>query len=83
MFGEQFHQPKIAWQSPSGLRDTHTLFRTTMSGADTITGGSFGPEGSAVSFGLALIASGVFFILVRRRAEWVSIRFQLRPKPAS
>lgn len=65
--------------SVSGVRDPHSLLQTTLSGPDLVTGGAFGPEGSILVLGLALIASGTLFTLVRRAGHWTSPRLRMRP----
>jgi uncharacterized protein len=62
----------------SGLRDPHSLFLTTLSGSDLLTGGSFGPEGSIVMLGLGIAASAILVGLIMRRGQWQAPRFRLR-----
>jgi membrane protease YdiL (CAAX protease family) len=65
----------------SGFRDPHTLFRTTLAGADWLTGGRFGPEGSIVTLGYGLCACGVLCALVWREGVWEPPHFRMRPPP--
>ncbi len=69
----------------SGVRDPHTFFRTNLSGTDMFTGGTFGPEGSALTLLLSIAVSTVLYLLIRRRHNWQPVRFQPRrskPMPA-
>jgi membrane protease YdiL (CAAX protease family) len=62
----------------SGFRDPHTLFRTTLAGADWLTGGRFGPEGSIVTLGYGLCACVVLCALVWRQGVWEPPHFRMR-----
>jgi hypothetical protein len=65
----------------SGFRDPHTLFRTTLAGADWLTGGRFGPEGSIVTLGYGVCACGVLCALVWREGVWERPHFRMGPPP--
>jgi membrane protease YdiL (CAAX protease family) len=74
-FGWNFAEGFVFGAYDSGLRDPHALFRATLSGADLLTGGSFGPEGSILSLGLCLLASVILIVLIRRKADWQQPRW--------
>ena len=74
-----FTQGYLFGGSNSGLRDPQSLLHTTLAGPAVLTGGSFGPEGSILTLGLSLVASGVLFVLIiMRKGNWQPLRFQLR-----
>jgi hypothetical protein len=41
-----------------------------LAGADWLTGGAFGLEGSAIALGLYIAASAGLLILMARRSQW-------------
>lgn len=66
----------------SGVRDPSTYFRTELSGPDMFTGGTFGPEGSALTLLLSIAVSTILYRLIGRNHDWRPVRFQpRRPKP--
>jgi len=75
--GWNFMQGFVLGAQDSGLRDPHSYFQTTFSGPDVFTGGSFGLEGSIITLGICVIASGVFLVLIARRQRWLGFRFRL------
>jgi hypothetical protein len=54
----------------SGYAQGPSILRTTLSGPAFVTGGSFGPEGSAIVIGLFLLFAGVLGFLVVQKGEW-------------
>jgi hypothetical protein len=46
------------------------LLKTTLSGPDLLTGGTFGPEASVVAVAICLAAAAVLFAITLRRAHW-------------
>jgi membrane protease YdiL (CAAX protease family) len=62
----------------SGLRDPHSLLRTTLSGSDLLTGGAFGPEGSMLLLGIDLIVSTILMGLIVHQGGWQTARLRLR-----
>lgn len=61
----------------SGVRDPATYFRTTFTGPELLTGGTFGLEGSAVALGACVIVSMILLVLIARRRRWTGLRFRL------
>lgn len=41
--------------STSGTEQEHSLYRTTLSGSDLLTGGEFGPEASLVTIAVLAV----------------------------
>ena len=76
--GWNFTEGYVFGANDSGLRDPHSLLRTTLSGPDLLTGGAFGPEGSMLMLGLSLIASTILIGLIVRQGGWQTARFRLR-----
>jgi hypothetical protein len=54
----------------SGYDQGPSILRTTLSGPAFLTGGSFGPEGSAIVIGLFLLFAVVLGFLVVQKGEW-------------
>jgi hypothetical protein len=44
--------------------------KTSLSGPAFLTGGNFGPEGSAIVIGLFVLLAGVLGFLVVQKGEW-------------
>jgi membrane protease YdiL (CAAX protease family) len=66
----------------SGVREPHSYFHTDLRGPDMFTGGTFGPEGSALTVLLSVAVSTILYLSIRRNGKWAPVRFQpLRPKP--
>jgi hypothetical protein len=55
----------------SGYDQGASILRTSLSGPAFLTGGNFGPEGSAIVIGLFLLFAGVLGFLVVRKGEWL------------
>lgn len=62
-----YTQGNIFGFAVSGTLGGASLFDSTVSGPDIITGGVFGPEASIVSFILGIAATAVFIVLYIRR----------------
>lgn len=60
----------------SGVRDPNSYFRTDLSGSETFTGGTFGPEGSALTLLLSVAVSSILYLLIRRNHTWRPVRFE-------
>lgn len=75
--GWNFTQGFVLGAQNSGLRDPFSYLQTTLSGPETITGGSFGLEGSIVSLGLSVIVSACLLVLILRKRRWQGPRFRL------
>jgi uncharacterized protein len=73
-----FTQGYVFGAEVSGLSQPYSILRTSLSGPDVLTGGSFGPEGSVLSLGVGLIASAVLVVLILRKGDWRAPRFRLR-----
>ncbi|HVV63896.1 MAG TPA: CPBP family intramembrane glutamic endopeptidase [Rhizomicrobium sp.] len=58
------------------------LFHTTLSGPETLTGGRFGPEASAVAVAICALAALAFLLVAVRRGEWVGLRVVIRDRSA-
>jgi hypothetical protein len=54
----------------SGYAQGPSILRTSLSGPAFLTGGSFGPEGSAIVIALFLLFAGVLGFLVVQKGEW-------------
>ena len=62
----------------SGSREPSSLFTTSMTGPDLLTGGSFGIEGSLVSLVVSLAASVVLAVLIARKRDWQAPKLRWR-----
>lgn len=62
----------------SGSREPSSLYTTSMTGPDLLTGGSFGIEGSLVSLVVSLAASVVLAVLIARKHDWQAPRLRWR-----
>ena len=65
--GWNFTEGSIYGAAVSGTASTHTLLRGSLTGAQTLTGGAFGPEASIVSVAVCLLASAVLLMLIVRK----------------
>ena len=54
----------------SGYNQGPSVLRTSLSGPSFLTGGNFGPEGSAIVIGLFLLLAGVLGFLVVQKGKW-------------
>lgn len=77
-----FTQGYIFGVEVSGVSQPHSILKTSVSGPDLLTGGSFGPEGSVLSLGVSAIASAVLVVLILRKRGWQSPRLRLRLRTA-
>jgi hypothetical protein len=55
------------------------ILKTTLTGPDIITGGSFGPEASVIAVGVCLVGALLFLIVTLRRDNWKPLTIR---KPA-
>ncbi|WP_030831282.1 CPBP family intramembrane glutamic endopeptidase [Streptomyces hygroscopicus] len=70
-FGWNFAESGIFGTEVSGNGDTHGLMDASTSGAELITGGEFGPEGSVYSVLFGALLTIAFLWLARRRGHIV------------
>jgi CAAX protease family protein len=75
--GWNFAEGSIYGAAVSGTTPAHTLLRGSLTGARTLTGGSFGPEASIVSIAVCLVASAVFLLFIIRKHYWIPVGFRL------
>ena len=73
-----FMQGFVFGTEVSGSREPSSLFTTSMTGPDLLTGGSFGIEGSLISLAVCLAASAVLAVLIARKQDWLAPRLQWR-----
>lgn len=73
-----FTQGYVFGVEVSGVGQPYSLFRTSVSGPELLTGGSFGPEASIVSLAVSAVASAVLVVLILRQRGWQSPRLRLR-----
>ena len=73
-----FTQGYVFGVEVSGVAQPHSIFKTTVSGPELLTGGAFGPEASLVSLAVSVVASAVLVVLILRKRGWQSPRFRLR-----
>ncbi len=71
-----FMQGFVFGTEVSGSREPSSLYTTSMTGSDLLTGGSFGMEGSLVSLVVSLIASAVLAVLIARKQDWQAPRLR-------
>ena len=65
-----FMQGFVFGTEVSGSREPSSLFTTSMTGPDLLTGGSFGIEGSLISMVVSLAVSAVLAVLIARKQHW-------------
>jgi uncharacterized protein len=73
-----FMQGFVFGTEVSGSREPSSLFTTSMTGPDLLTGGSFGIEGSLVSLIVALAASAILAVLIARKQDWHAPKLRWR-----
>jgi membrane protease YdiL (CAAX protease family) len=73
-----FTQGYVFGAAVSGVSQPYSLIKTSLSGPDLLTGGSFGPEASILSLGVSVVASVVLVVLILRKRDWQAARFRLR-----
>jgi membrane protease YdiL (CAAX protease family) len=73
-----FTQGYVFGVEVSGASQPYSILKTSVSGPDLLTGGSFGPEGSIVALGISVVASAVLAVLILRKRGWQPLRFRLR-----
>jgi uncharacterized protein len=73
-----FTQGYVFGVEVSGVSQPYSILKTSVSGPDLFTGGSFGPEGSIVALGISVVASAVLAVLILRKRGWEPLRFRLR-----
>jgi CAAX protease family protein len=73
-----FTQGYVFGVEVSGVSQPYSILKTSVSGPELLTGGSFGPEGSLLALGVSALASAVMVVLILRRRGWESPRFRLR-----
>jgi uncharacterized protein len=73
-----FMQGFVFGTEVSGSRESFSVFTTSMTGPDLLTGGSFGVEGSIVSLLVGLAASAVLAVLIARKQDWQTPRLRWR-----
>ena len=76
-----FTQGYVFGVEVSGVSQPYSILKTSVSGPELLTGGSFGPEGSLLALGVSALASAVMVVLIRRKHGWESPRFRLRKLP--
>jgi len=76
-FGWNFTEGGIFGANVSG-RAYHGLVHVSLNGPDTLTGGQFGPEASAVAVAISLAASLVFLVIAVRSGRWKPLAFRMR-----
>jgi uncharacterized protein len=75
--GWNFAEGSIYGAAVSGTAPAHTLLRGSLTGAQTFTGGTFGPEASIVSIAVCLLASAVLLMFIIRKHYWIPVGFRL------
>jgi len=55
------------------------ILKTTLTGPDIITGGSFGPEASVIAVGVCMVGALLFLVVTLRRGNWKPLTIR---KPA-
>ena len=75
-----FTQGYVFGAEVSGVSQPYSMLKTSLSGPDLLTGGSFGPEASILSLGVSAVASVVLIVLILRKREWKAARFRLRQR---
>ena len=75
--GWNFAEGSIYGAAVSGTAPAHTFLRVSLTGAQTLTGGAFGPEASIVSIAVCLLASAVLLMLVIRKHDWTPVGLRL------
>jgi membrane protease YdiL (CAAX protease family) len=75
--GWNFAEGNIYGAAVSGTASVHTFLRVSLSGTETITGGTFGPEASIFSIAVCLVASGALLLFVIRKHLWIPVGFRL------
>lgn len=75
-----FMQGFVFGTEVSGSREPSSLFTTSMTGPDLLTGGSFGIEGSLVSMVVSLAASAVLAVLIAQKQDWQAPRLRWQKK---
>lgn len=73
-----FTQGYVFGVEVSGVSQPYSILKTSVSGPDLLTGGSFGPEASIVALGVSAVASAVLVVLILRRRGWEPLRFRMR-----
>ncbi len=73
-----FTQGYVFGVEVSGVSQSYSILKTSVSGPDLLTGGSLGPEGSIVALGISVVASAVLVLLILRKRGWEPLRFRLR-----
>jgi membrane protease YdiL (CAAX protease family) len=76
-FGWNFTEGGIFNAAVSG-RAYHGLIHVSLSGPERLTGGTFGPEASAVAVGISLAVSLVFAIIALRNGRWKPLSLRMR-----
>lgn len=75
--GWNFAEGGLFGAQVSGGAPTHSLFQSTFTGPDILTGGSFGPEGSIFTIAVYLLLSAVIGWCVLRTGNWRKTHFTL------
>jgi uncharacterized protein len=73
-----FTQGYVFGVEVSGVSQPYSILKTSVSGPDLLTGGTFGPEASILALGVSAVASAVLVVLILRKRGWESLRFRLR-----
>lgn len=73
-----FTQGYVFGVEVSGVSQPYSILKTSVSGPDLLTGGSFGPEASILALGVSAVASTILVVLILRKRGWQSLRLRLR-----
>jgi len=75
--GWNFTEGGVFGASVSGSKAGQGILDFPLTGSDTLTGGGFGPEASAVTVAICLVIGIVFVVRTVRRGRWVPVSFHM------
>lgn len=74
--GWNFTEGSVFGAQVSGNAATPSVFHSTLTGPELLTGGGFGPEASVVAIGVCALASVVFAIGIFRSGGWRPLAYR-------
>jgi phosphate/sulfate permease len=75
--GWNFTEGSVFGASVSGTQGHGSLFHSTLTGSDLLSGGAFGPEASVIAIAVCGSAALILGVLVYRRGGWLRPAFRL------
>ena len=76
-FGWNFAEGSLFGAQVSGSGAAHSLLRTSLTGPELLTGGSFGPEGSIITIALYLLLAAALAFKIAGDGAWRGRRLKL------